>query len=300
MTVRLRDTQDRIGNVAISMASSPYEIRNIPRAVDIDYNDTEEILAYSQLLARLLEWHGGLNTPRKNSPIVRALDTEGKYWLREVKLLLTDNLLSAIPDLLDAYIFFDSVCRGRRDTGFYKKVRLNVMKRWLRGDETLTETQIMCLLWPMVCSGPRNEDQCYAKYCSDCLDSWIKELRKFGRFNGISDTEAYQRLNYVLNKDLFAFIDGGKEVEKTTKINWAKVYLIEDISSLDTTVLRSYIPFTRTVSDLKQTPFEDCEAEYESLSEELASRPDLHPLYREAIRLGIANRKRLLADCADI
>ncbi len=75
----------------------------------------EEVYAYSQLLGRLLEWHGGLNTPRKNSPIVRALDTEGEYWLTEVRRLLIEGPVSAILDVLEAYIFFDSVCRGRKE-----------------------------------------------------------------------------------------------------------------------------------------------------------------------------------------
>lgn len=269
---------------------------DIPRAADIDYNDTEEVYSYSQLLGRLLEWYGGLNIPRENSSIVRALDAEGGYWLTEVRRLLVDAPVSAVPDLLEAYIFLDSACRGRRDTGFYNEVRVNAVKRCLGGDKALTETQIVCLLWPMVCSDPRNEDQRYAKYCSSCLDSWIKELREFGRFSDIPDTEAYQRLHFVANHNLFAFIAGGKEVERTTKINWAKAYLVEDISSLDTAALRAYIPFARTVSDLKQTPFEESEAEYEAFSEELETRADLNPLYREAIRLGIESRKRLLAD----
>ncbi len=274
----------------------PVEI-DIPRAMDIDYNDTEEVYAYSRLLGRSLECHGGLNAPRSNSAIVRALDAEGVYWLTEVRRILVDDPVSMMPDLLEAYIFFDSICRGRKDICFYNEIRLNAVKRWLSGDKSLNETQIVCLLWPMVYADPRNTDQQYAQYCAICLGSWIKELEKFGRLNGIADTEAYQRLNYVLNHDLFAFIAGGKEVERTTKINWAKAYLVDDISRLDTSTLRAYIPFARTVSYLKRIPFEDSEAEYGALSEELASRTDLHPFYREAIRLGIETRKRLLAVC---
>lgn len=79
-----------------------------------------------------------------------------------------------------------------------------------------------------------------------------------------------------------------------TKINWAKACLIEDISSPDTNALRSYIPFIRTVSDLKRIPYEKNEAEYESLSEELASRSDLHPLYREAIKSGSSEQEPIV------
>lgn len=268
---------------------------NIPKAADIDYRNAEEAFAYCQLLGKLLERHGGLNTPRENSPTVRALDAEGKYWLTEVKQLLIDGPLSSIPELLEAYIFFNSICRSRRDTDFYKEVRANVMKRWLGGDKALSETQIVCMLWPMVYSDPQNVDQRYAIYCASNLDSWIKELRKFGRFSGIPATEAYQRLHYILNHDLNAFIDGGKVAERISKLKWAEAYLVEDVSNLDTHALKAYIPFARSVSMLKQIPFEDSEAEYEAFSEELASRTDLHPLYREAIRLGIETRKRLLS-----
>ncbi len=57
-----------------------------------------------------------------------------------------------------------------------------------------------------------------------CFDSRIKELWKFGRFNGITNIEAYRRPDYLLNHDLFALIVGDKEVERTTKINRANNY----------------------------------------------------------------------------
>ncbi len=268
---------------------------NLPKASEIDYGDSEEVVAYSQLLGRLLEWHGGLDSPRNNSRIVRALDAEGRHWLTEVRRLLTDGPLPAIPELLDAYIFFHSVCRGWRDTGFYNEVRITAVKRWLGGDRSLNGTQIARLLWPMVCSDP-HVDQRYTVYCASCLDSWIKELRRSGRFRGISDIEAFQRLSHIIGQDLFAFIAGGKEVERATKLNWAKAYMVEDTSVLTTAALKAYIPFAMSVADLRRIPFEAREAGYEALCEELAARADLHPMYRESIRLMTANRERLLAD----
>lgn len=261
------------------------KLKDIPRAAEIDYNDTEAVYAYSQLLARLLEWHGGLNMPRENSATVRALDAEGEYWLTATKRLLTDGPLAAIPDLLEAYTFIHRVCRGWDDTAFYKEVRVDAMQRWLSGDKTLTETQIVCLLRPIANTDPR-----YATYCSACLASWVKELRTYGRFNGITTAEAYQRLTYILNHNLLAF-----GADRTQKLTWATPYLTDDIAALTTPALQAYIPFARTLSALSRTPFEDTEAETETLSAELALRPDLHHLHRAAIRLGLDTRKRLLA-----
>lgn len=76
--------------------------------------------------------------------------------------------------------------------------------------------------------------------------------------------------------------------------------MVDDISRLDTAVLMAYIPFARTVSNLKRISLKDSEAEYETLAAELGSRMDLHPLHRQAIRLGIATRKHLLANYSEI
>jgi len=72
--------------------------------------------------------------------------------------------------------------------------------------------------------------------------------------------------------------------------------LFDDIHSLDTPALRAYIPFARAVANLRRIPFDESEEEYEILFRELGSRPDIHSIYREAIRVGFENRELLLVN----
>lgn len=260
----------------------------IPNATDLDYNNAEEVYAYHLLLGKYFERYGALDSPRANTPVVRMLDRQADYWLQEVERLLCEAPVKQIPELIDAYRFISIASRRRNATEFCNKVRTDTVNRWLKGDRSLTSAQIVCLLWQMIISNPNKADRRYMDYCLTSLTSWVNELRRFGRFRNLPLCEAYRRLDFILRQDLFAFIPGGKQEEKRVKTLWAKSHMVKDLTSLDTPTLLAYIPFERTLVYQELHPMESIEASYERLWSELATRPDLHPLYRKAIEIDLS------------
>ncbi len=278
------------------------DISTIPAASEIEYSNVEQVCGYQLLLCRIFRRAGGFDYPYIANATVRQVQREALIWLRDVRFLIADILdgktkrLASIPDLISAYDIFYRISNGDPCYDYLRYVKMKTVGRWLRGDKSIADTDVVLLLLSEADRDIHSIDKRFSNYAFTMLGKWINELTKYGRFIETSLAEAYKRLTYMLRHDLFAYL-GRKEKQDAAKTAWAKAYLVDDISSLDTATLRAYIPFARTVSDLNRIPSEDSEAECEALAEELASRADLHPLYREAIRLESETRKQLSAVC---
>lgn len=253
----------------------------MPEVSGMDCTDPVEMHAYFMLLFRHLERHGGLNAPAVNTPAVRALRAEAARWLDKARPLLLEGPVAHVPELLQAYGLLHRVCRHSHPVILDRRVRENTVRRWLGGERSLTSAQVVALLWPLVESDPRNADARYSLFCSRSLGGWVRELREHGRFSGITDREACQRLTYILGHNLSAYIPGGKDAERELKQRWREAYRVEDPGSRDTDTLRAYLPLAD-------------EGEREAVLKELAARPDLHPLHRAAILMELDNRRLLL------
>lgn len=283
-------------------------LNDIPSAAGIDYTDAAAVCACGQLLARLLESHGALDVPQSNTPAVRALLSETRQWLSSLRPLIGSFPLASVPGLLDAYIFLDGVGNGRRDVRFYDEVRMDAVTRWLSGDRTLTEAQAVTLLQPMLTTP---EGKRYSQYCASRIAGWIRDLRQHGSFPGVDAAETYRRLDYILRHDLVAFVPGGKREQTAAKLRWAIPSLPSDITLLTTPSLLACLPLAQTLVYLIQDSGQHDAASVcgeiadgipslgedylEVINMELASRGDLHPFHREAIRTGMETRRRLLA-----
>lgn len=260
----------------------------IPRAADVDYSDTEAVYGYYLILCRHFSRVGQIGSSRFGSSLMRTLKGEANHWLGEVKRQLTVGSLSAIPELLDPYCLIHSVGRGSHDTTFSNRIRVTSVNRWLAGEKTITGTQIVRLLWPLVASDPTGIDRRFSAFCTKSLRSWTNELDNYGRFQGISRSEACQRLTHILSHDLFAYLPGNRVNERTTKLKWADAYRIEDVTALDTKTLKEYMNFSKVHSLLKGQHAEETDAGRQLIAE-LSTRPDLHPLYRHALRLSLTD-----------
>lgn len=295
----------------------------IPLAADIDYTNVDAICGYQMLLCKIFEGAGGFVHPAVTNATIHAVRQQGLLWLKDVRTLIADILsapvcgksalvgmesaefeaqsapcitLAAIPDLLDSYDLLYRVCNGDPCYDYLREVKLKTVNRWLRGDKAISDIDVALLLLSETDRDIRSLEKRYTDYAFSILGKWIDELTRYGRFINTPLAEAYKRLVYLLNDDLFAYL-GRKDKQEAAKTAWAKAYIVEDPRTLDTPALRAYIPFARTLAHLRRTPFEDSEAEYETLAAELASRPDLHPFYRQILRLSIDTRKCLLAVC---
>lgn len=264
----------------------------IPRAADVDYSDTEAAYGYYLILGRHFSRVGLLGSSRFGSSLMRVLKGETNHWLGEVKRQLTTGSVSAVTELLDPYCMMHTVSKGCRDTAFSNKIRVSTVNRWLAGEKAITGTQMVRLLWPLVSSDPTGIDRKFSIFCSKKLRAWITELSDCGRFQGISDCEAYQRLAHILSHDLFAYLPGGGIDERSVKLKWAAAYRLKDVTALDTDTLKEYINFEKVYSLLKSNHTEDTDVGRHLITE-LSTRPDLHPLYRQALRLTLTDTPSL-------
>lgn len=230
----------------------------IPRAALLDYADADEVYAYALLLCKAYERSAGLCFSQKDTPCVSVLDREGRYWIGHVKGLLMDGRLAVVPDLLGAYEIIHRLCGVGSGTAFGDKVRVNAVKRWLAGDKTLSETQMVLLVAPM--AARKTEDaRRYTAFYMSRLSAWIDELLAYGAFRDVSDADAYRRLEHILKADLFAYIPGGEAAIRRCKRAWVETYMVADPCGLDSAPLRAYIPFLRTASALGYLSREELE-----------------------------------------
>jgi len=281
--------------------------KGIPVATGVDYNNVEEVCGYQLLLCKMLEKAGGLSgTCTFNRPI-RDILNQGLIWLKEVKRLIAIILeapvapsceknipaLGSIPELLSSYDFFYRICNGQTCFKFLRKTRLETVQKWLRGDKSISKTAVTLLIADETDNDIRQLEEKYYSFRFGVQEEWINELTRFGRFHNIPLTEAYQRLGRLLKDDLFVYF--GVEEQNTTKRQWVDTYKLEDMSVLDTGTLWKYIGFARMASFRGYLPGVDSDEQYERLFSELASRPDLHPFYREALTIDAETRKAVLA-----
>lgn len=264
-----------------------------PSASTLDYTNAVEVCAYQLLLCKLYERAGGFNYQHKITPKIAEIRKQGCIWLSHVRPLLNnivDNAenaisLSAIPDLLESYIILHLICRCWNDIDFYRKVRLNTVSRWLAGDKFLSGTRIVTLLWPLIESNPLAVERRYIDFCTRSLQQWIKQLSVCGTFTDITPVETYQRLQYIIRHDLYAYIPGGKLAEDAKKAEWAAAHEVTLLQDLDTPTLLAYLPFAITAT--LRGYFKKNTSLY-NLYTELARRPDIHPYCRTALEMELA------------
>jgi len=267
-------------------------IPGIVPATDIDYSNVDEICGYQLLLCRMFEKARGFRYPPVTNVTIREVRREGRIWLREVRFLISDILngkqrdLASITELIPAYDLFYRVCNGAPCYDYLREVKLRTADRWLRGDKSISNTDVVLLLLSETCRDIRTLEKRYSGYVLGVYGKWIDELVRYGRFIDIPMAEAYKRLIYMLKDDLFAYF-GSKEKQDAVKTVWTKEYILDDHTKLDTRTLFRYIGFILTA---------DCRGYCNSGEEELychlwsdyISRPDVNPFFRQAVELDLA------------
>jgi len=271
---------------------------NVIPANKINYTNVDEICGYQLLLCKMFEKAGGFELQFRTNCTVREVQTQGLVWLKIVRNLIEKILkasdstggltLNAIPRLLGAYDFFHRVCNGVPEFDYIRKVRLKSADLWVKGNKSISQTNVVLGILHEADRDNRTLEDRYSLFAFSIMGEWIDELTGYGKFHDIGLYEAYDRLAYLLKNDLFVYLDSKEQAK--IKAQWAKAYILADeqLDTLSTKDLWSYIGFAQTVSSCRRLPLKDVDAEYVQLFTKLASRPDLHPFYREAIDIDLA------------
>lgn len=274
---------------------------HLPPALDINYSDATEACGYQWLLCKKYEQAGGFSYPPVANAVTAGVRRQGSIWLREVRTLIDsvlkgartgDMTLASVPGLLSSYEFFYSICKGANCRDYVREVAIKTTERWVKGDRSITQTDVALLLLREIDLDIRKIENRYIDFALGVMSSWIEELTLYGQFRDITCGEAYRRLTYLLKKDLSFFI-GSKE-QAAEKTQWIRKFTLSDrdIDNLDTPSLRSYITFVNTVAYLDAANIETHESTYISLISKLATRTDIDPYTRQALELELASHHR--------
>ncbi len=270
-----------------------HEFTTITAASDIDYSNVDEVCGYQLLLCKIFERAGGSDYPLVTNATIRKVQREGIIWLREVKSMIADildgkaNDFAAIPDLLSAYDFFYRVCNGGTCYDYLREVKLDTVDRWLQGDKSISDTDVVLLLLTEADRDIRSIDKRYSDFAFSVLGEWIDELAKYGRFINIPLAEAYKRLAYMLKDDLFAYL-GRKEKQDAAKMAWTKRYALENQSMFDSRTLLRYIGFILTANQRGYFNNESEDELYCRLWSEYIFRPEVNPFFKQALEIDLA------------
>ncbi len=303
---------------------SRYSYIDFPKADTVDYSDIDEVCAYQLMLCKIFESEGGFNLPAASTPITREIGRQSLTWLREVKSIISSIIaapivrpiphsfpsspkttsarapllipdLCDIPRLLRAYDVFYRIGHGIPCYDYLREIKLKAADRWLRGDKSISRTDVVLLLLSETGRDIRTLEKRYADYSISVMTEWIDELARHGKFTGISLSETYKRLAYLLDADLF--VRFGNKAQTTVKAQWAKNHILseEQVDGLDTNTLWDYAAFVDSIPFNSSQEYERQDSLYQQLLSKIASRPDLHPYCARAVEIGLARRAALLA-----
>ena len=272
---------------------------HIPPAMDVNYSDAGEVCGYQWLLCKKYEQAGGFSFPPVANTVTAGIRKQGMVWLREVRTLIDsvlkgtqtgDMTLASVPALLSSYEFLYSVCNGANCRDYVRKTAIRTTERWVKGDRSISQTDVTLLLLREIDLDIRAIDNRYIDFALGVMGSWIEELTYYGEFRNTPCDEAYRRITYLLKKDLALFV-GSKE-QTTVKSQWVRKFTLSDrdIDSLDTPSLRNYITFVNTAAYLDPDNADTHESPYFHLISKLASRPDLDPYNLQALDLELSSR----------
>ncbi len=252
----------------------------MPSAADIDYNNVDEIVGYYLLAETIFANAGGFDYPREFNHVQHSVETELEIWSERVKAILDKKKLPLgnIPQLLRPYDLSYRILKGKPCDNYIKQVRLTLVGLWLKGNKSISQTDIVTELLKEIFRSPDGIEDKYREYAYSVFDEWVRELQTYSHFRNIPQGESFNRLALVMRNDIYAYYPDSTEALEV-KTDWFNANLIDDISGIDTPTLNSYInflnsaPTSKIISPQKLT----------SIRRHYLSRPDLNPYYRQAI-----------------
>ncbi len=276
----------------------------IPAAAGIDYTDADEIYGYHLLLCKIFERAGGFDYPPVNNATILKIQKQSLIWLREVEFLICNILkgkpaaecqrlpaLADIPDLVYAYDFMYRISNGVPCFDYLRDVKLRTLDCWIKGDKSISETEVALLFLSETDRDIRTLDKRYSDYILSVEDLWIGELVRYGRFIDTTMSEAYSRLSYILKNNLFVYF-GDKKRQDAIKTEWTKKYVLQDHTSLDLRTLFRYIGFILTANQRGYINNESEDELYCRLWSEYISRPEVNPFFKQALEIDLAKYEK--------
>ena len=280
---------------------------NIPFAKDIDYTNVDEVCGYQMLLCKIFEKAGGFSVGIASSKEIIMVRREGMIWLREVKAIINDILSAPIPEastipnssiltpnlrdvprLLASYDFFYRVCHRGPCFTFVRDTTLKTVDCWTNGDKSISIARVALLMLKEINRDIRAIPQKYVDFGMRVLESWINELRCYGKLQNLSQEDSYKVMSFLLWYDLYVF---GVSTEE--RLKWIEIYTLSEseIENLDVRTLWTYMDFDQRASNFLGKSIEEQDERYTWFISKIAIHPETNRFLREAIELDLAKHQ---------
>lgn len=213
---------------------------DLPLASSINYDATEEVVAYALLLtvryrSRLAERHNTFG-------IIR----EGRNWLREVELASAEFPAVTLPEVCTCYRQIYRLCwKADAPISMVKDWLQRIFRSLISGDTSVIRSKVVEMMQGIISNNPRAVNPEYLRWYVDVTARWVKTLLREGTFRDESPEENFSRLTILLGEDLYPCL--GKE-EDSIKKQWINSNSDLDISEMDLNTLLSYRRFLAAAS----------------------------------------------------
>lgn len=252
----------------------------------VDFNNIEDVVAYTHLLLMMAQTGENFtfdgHKPDENE---QRVTEEAKYMATRIEDLLQCCKAKDVQILLEFYdIAYRIGYRKKPSQDFVNRQEERAFQAWLAGDKEIEESQIISMLQPKVLFSRNSVAASQIKAYENVIGRWVETLMKCDCFPNTTADENFHRLAIVMRTNLSRFLGDGEIDEKR---HWYDCYRVNEISSLNTRMLRSYRRFNSSlypyIMDFNENIAVDC-----NILEELVKRTDMNLYDQEAFRLALA------------
>ncbi len=189
-----------------------------------------------------------------------------------------------IPDLLECYdIAYRVGHRRLPDSKFIDTYKRRVLKAWKTDDRDIEESSIFSMIASEVAYNPGKADPEYLKAYLSLKNKWVETLLKHNRFSDVTTNENYRRLALIMRENIDGYLTED-EYSEDVKRGWYDYNRVEDLSTLSSTLLRSYRNFVNSLPSVV-IDHDEKQALDNRILGELSTRPDLALHDRQAFRM---------------
>ena len=190
----------------------------------------------------------------------------------------------AIADLLECYDLTYRIGYQRLpDKSMIDGHKRRLVKAWKSNKRQIEESSVFGMISADVRHPRWNADQDFADVYNSILKKWCAALLSDASFLSVSSYEKYQCLSMLMPLNLNAILgqDAGK-----IKRQWYEANKVEDLPSLNSQILRSYLRFVSSLPP-EVMDFGTTMVLKSQVLQELSDRTDLDPYDAEAFRLAL-------------
>lgn len=170
----------------------------------VDFDNPDDVVSFGSLLCGVVSKSETFDD--EFLPSADTLRKIARRWLREVDTVIDSMTASAAFKVTSCYDLIHRIAyHTPAFTDFLNKYTLKAFESMIRGDEAVNRYD----MFRRIAAGIDRGDKAYfgrpLQWQSLCLERWYKQFSTDTGLEGLSDYDIAQRVNILLETDLWAF-----------------------------------------------------------------------------------------------